>query len=299
MARPPVVPPELTRGPFTRGEALCAGLTPKQLRGTSWRRVGRGLYVWAGLPQSPRLVLSALQRRLPRGAAFSGLTAAWLHGLDLPPCDPIEVTVPEETGISTRAGLSIRRAMLPTSDVVQRQGLPVTSRLRTMVDLGGRLPVVEAVEVVDMALHQRLVRTDQLRGFISGHSRRKGVARLRRVVDLADAGAESPMETRLRLLLVLAGLPRPETQARLYDQRGCFVARTDLFYASQRLCLEYDGGTHRDRLVDDDRRQNRLVEAGFRVLRFTAADVLGSPDAVVAHVRAALQVLARGPNSSR
>jgi very-short-patch-repair endonuclease len=52
------------------------------------------------------------------------------------------------------------------------------------------------------------------------------------------------------------------------------------------LAIEYDGGNHRDRLVDDNRRQNDLVGAGFRLLRFTAPDVYGTPDLVVMQVRA-------------
>jgi hypothetical protein len=116
----------------------------------------------------------------------------------------------------------------------------------------------------------------------------RNVSRLRRVVELAEPATESPMETRLRILLIEAGLPRPQVQVWLADQRGAFVGRADLYYPSHRLVIEYDGGNHRDRLVEDDRRQNALVSAGYRVLRFTAADLLGHPEAVIAQVRAAL-----------
>jgi hypothetical protein len=105
------------------------------------------------------------------------------------------------------------------------------------------------------------------------------------------------METRLRLLLVLAGLPGPSAQVSLHDERGRFLGRPDLLYREQQLVIEYDGGVHRETLVNDDRRQNRLLGAGYRVLRFTAPDVLGTPDAVVAQVRAALaaRVVAGNP----
>src|SRR5215831_18073475 len=92
MAPRATVPTELTTGPFTLREARLAGLSRDQLRGASWRRVGRGLYVWSGLAETPALVLACVLRRLP-SAVFSGRTAAWLHGLDLPPCDPVEVTI--------------------------------------------------------------------------------------------------------------------------------------------------------------------------------------------------------------
>lgn len=103
MARRAAIPTELTRGPFTVAEAERAGLTRRQLEGRTWRRLGVGLYAWAGLPDRPELVLAAINRRLPAGAAFSGRTAAWLHGLDLPPCAPVELTVPPGA-VSTLAG---------------------------------------------------------------------------------------------------------------------------------------------------------------------------------------------------
>lgn len=96
------------------------------------------------------------------------------------------------------------------------------------------------------------------------------------------------METRLRMLLVLAKLPRPEAQVSIRDAQGHFLGRPDLLYPRERLAIEYDGGKHRDRLVDDNRRQNRLISAGFRILRFTAPDVYGTPDSLVMQVRHAL-----------
>jgi very-short-patch-repair endonuclease len=284
----PVVPAALKSGPFTLAEARQAGLTRKQLRSSAWRRLGGGQYAWSGLDQGPALTLAAIQRRLPAEAAFSGMTAAWLHGLDLPFGDPVEVTVPGGCGVSARAGVSVRRALLCADEVVERRGLRVTSALRTVADLGRRLPLVEAVVVADMALHKRLVDLEQLREHVAANRGRKGVVELRRVVELAEPAAESAMETRLRLVLVLAGLPRPEAQVPLYDSCGYFVARSDLYYRAQRLCVEYDGASHRDRVADDDRRQNALVNGGFRLLRFTAADVLRTPDALVHDVRLAL-----------
>jgi very-short-patch-repair endonuclease len=66
------------------------------------------------------------------------------------------------------------------------------------------------------------------------------------------------------------------------------VGRPDLFYRAQRLAIEYDGGNHRERMVDDDRRQNGLIAAGLRILRFTAPDVYKAPQSVAMQVRYAL-----------
>src|SRR5438309_7981657 len=133
-----------------------------------------------------------------------------------------------------------------------------------------------------------LVSIAELRAYVAEHPGAKGIARLRRVIGLTEPNAESPMETRLRMLPVLARPPRPEVQVSLHDHRGRFLGRPDLLYRRQKLAIEYDGGNHRDRLVDDNRRQNRLVGAGFRLLRFTAADVYGSPDLIAMQVRLGL-----------
>jgi very-short-patch-repair endonuclease len=107
---------------------------------------------------------------------------------------------------------------------------------------------------------------------------------LGRFDELAER-AESPMETRLRWMLIQARLPRPQVQTELRNQEGRFVGRADLYYPNARLVIEYDGQNHRDRLVEDNRRQNLLLSAGFRLLRFTASD---RPEAVTTQVRQAL-----------
>ena len=101
------------------------------------------------------------------------------------------------------------------------------------------------------------------------------------------------METRMRWLLIQAGLGSPEVQTDLRNDEGRFVGRADLYYPAARLVVEYDGGHHRDRLVEDNRRQNLLINAGFRLLRFTAADIYNRPGVVVAQVREAQR--ARNP----
>lgn len=228
-----------------------------------------------------------LRVRLPREGLFSGRTAAWLYGLDLPPCNPIEVTLPRGSPTSRLAGVSLTRSDVDDADVANVQDFPATSARRTIADLARRVPFIDAVVLVDVALHRSLVRMDQLRQWADAHTGYRGIGQLRRVLDLAEPASESPMETRLRVLLVLAGLPKPCVQVSLYDETGFFVARPDMCYPAKRLALEYDGGTHRSSLVADDRRQNRLLDAGYRVLRFTAGDIYQSQASVVALVRRA------------
>lgn len=288
VARKPVVPLELTRGPFTVADARRAGLARWHLVGASWRRLAHGRYAWVALDETTALSLEAARLRMSGSATFLGRTAAWLHGLDVAPCEPIEVILPGRGSGWEQGSVRVRRAALDECDVVVRRGLRTTSLLRTLSDISRNLTLVEAVVITDMALHSRLIKLVDLSKWVHHRAGRKGVGAVRRVLEFAEAGAESPMETRLRMLLVLSGLPRPEVQVTIRDEAGSVIGRPDLYYREHRLGLEYDGETHRVSLVEDNRRQNRLLLADVRLLRFTGADVRRRADSVVVQVRNAL-----------
>lgn len=287
MARPPHIPRELTTRPFSLAEAREAGLTLDALRGRAWRRLGSQLYCWEGVQGNAWLQLVAWKKVLPREAVFGGATAAWLLGLDLDPIHPVEIVVPSSSGVRSRSGLTVRRCEIAPHEVVTVRKLPATHLLWTLSDVCLRYPAVDALVALDMAIRARLTTAAALGRYAKMRRGRAGIRTLRFLAPLA-APAESAMETRLRWLLMQARLPRPEVQTSLHDADGRFVGRADLYYPAARLVLEYDGGNHRERLVEDDRRQNLLVNAGFRLLRFTAADVYNRPDIIQAQVRGAL-----------
>ena len=244
------------------------------------------------MPEGPILtwmdLLEKAWSRLPAGAAFSGLTAAWLHGLDVAGFSPVEATLPYGSGVSQRAGMATRHSKLPDEEVVYLRGWRATSMEVTLTDLCRRLSLTEAVVIADEALHKQLTSLDRLSSWTARNTGRHGIRRLRRVIEVAEPAAESPMESRLRMVLVTRGLPRPKAQVSIHDERGFFAGRPDLYYDSHRLGIEYDGGTHRDRMAEDNRRQNSLLEAGVHLLRFTAADVMGNPARVAAEVSSLL-----------
>lgn len=284
MPRAPYVPEQLVKGPFHISDARRFGLSKDHVLGKSWRRLGAGFYALRQISDRPIIKLAAVQQRLP-GGVLSGKTAAWLHGLDLEPIDPVEVTVDAEAKVSRLTGCILHRSRLEPNEISRRRGLTVTTRTRTFADLGRRLPLTEAVTALDQALHLRLVSKRALSAWATAHPGFRGVARLRRAMELAEPATESVMETRLRLLLVLAGLPRPWAQTVLTNSAGLFVGRVDLYYPEHKLAIEYDGAAHRERLASDNQRQNSLVDAGYHLLRFTATDVLSNPMSVVALVR--------------
>ena len=250
-------------------------------------RISRGIYVWRAR-LTPELMVKAAAMRVPPTAVFSGRTAAWLHGLTVDLREPIEVTLVKGGGISGRAGLAVRRHRLDPDDVVMARGRRTTSICRTLRDVAAKLPLVEAVVMLDLALQAKLTTLDELHSWIATRAGTTGISALRNAARQAEPGAESPMETRLRMLLVLRGLPRPLAQVAIVDSAGIFIGRLDLYYPEERLGLEYDGATHRDSLAEDNRRQNRLLAAGVRLLRFTAADIYSTPDAVAEQVAGVL-----------
>ena len=182
----------------------------------------------------------------------------------------------------------MRRSRFAEGDVVQVRGLPATSIVRTVCEVCCRLSLVEAVVLADAALHDRCSKIAELRSWAVAHAGQRGVKQLRQVLLHAEPAAQSPMESRLRMLLVLAGLPRPKAQAEIYNRMGRLIGRLDLYYENERLGIEYDGGLHRMQLAEDNRRQNLLLEAGVTLLRFTATDVYGRPEPVVNQVRGLL-----------
>src|SRR5262249_11820232 len=195
-----------------------------RLRWPNFTRLGRGVYLWSGLPSEPYTELAALSRRLPPDSAFSGLTAARIRGLDLVPAAPTEVTVPTGAAVRTRQDLRVRRGILGPQDVIKVHGMPVTSGLRTWFDLARHLPLIEAVAALDWALHRRLVNRSELSGYAEARAGWSGVRQVRNVLEHAEPKSESLMESRTRMLLILGRLPRPDVQVEIHDPDGIPVA---------------------------------------------------------------------------
>jgi hypothetical protein len=288
VSRAPRIPPEFKLRPFSLEEAREAGLTRHALSGEAWQRIGAGLYRWKELPGDPWLTLSAWRRVLPAQTVFAGASAAWLHGIDLEAPESVEVVLPPSSSVRTRAGLIVRHGHIPPPDVASIRGLRVTSLHLTLASLCLRRSKGEALVALDASVRLGLADPASLCQYAKTAKGRPGMARMRSLALLA-AAAESPMETRLRWLLIQAGLPRPQVQTNLHDGDSRFVGRADIYYPEARLVIEFDGGNHRERMVEDNRRQNLIINGGYRVLRFTAVDIYKRANALVAEVRDALE----------
>jgi hypothetical protein len=288
MPRTPARPPQL-RGRVFRGRDVVARgwLTRKQLRSGAWRRLRQDVYADSTLPVTHRLLVSAVGLALPEGAGFVGRSAAVLWGAgDLAEADdPVEVALPP--GRRWNAGPGVRvRTLLPGVAFVQLGRWRCTSPDDTAVDLLRFATVDDGVVLLDRLVQTGVVRLGDVRRTAGALPRCPGSARAREAASLADGLAESPQETRLRLLLVRAGLPDPVAQYRVFDGGG-FVARVDFAYPALKLAIEYDGLWHGERtaFLADRSRLNRLTAAGWVVLHVTADD-LRRPERLVARVLA-------------
>ena len=285
--------PEPLRGRIFRSrDAIAAGLlTRDALRSSAWRRLFRGIYVDAEVPDDARLRITGASLLLPATAVFSGRTAAHLLGAEElhDPAGPVEITVPPGQRFGPVSGLRVRQAPLPPGDLRRAAGLRCTTAVRTALDIARHEALLDAVPALDVFLRRGLVLPEELASAADALPVARGTRRARRAIALADGRAESPPETRVRVLLTVAGL-QPVPQFTVRDREGVFLARVDLAFPKHRVAIEYDGAWHADTLQfrRDRRRLNRLVEAGWVVLHLTAAD-LRDPAAVVDRVRRLLE----------
>jgi len=283
----PYVPPLLRGKTFRGSEAVARGvITRNQLRGPAWRAVYRDVYADATVPMTHRLRAEAAARFVVPGAVVSGVSAAVLWGVDLAGADDdVELAMPPHAHCRRVPGVRVRRTAIDPGEIVTRRGTRLTVPALTAVRVASVLDGDEAVVALDRIVGTGLVHLETVRG----RAALPGVgARARIACARADGLAQSPQETRLRLLMRRHRIPEPVAQ---YEVRhdGDFVARVDFAWPERRVAVEYDGLWHSEdgQFAKDRARLNRLREAGWTVVFVTAADVK-DPERLAAAIRAAL-----------
>jgi very-short-patch-repair endonuclease len=277
-----------------RGSVVVADgrLTRNELRSRAWQRLFRDVYTCACVPVTHAVRAMAAASVLLPDAVVSGRSAAVLWGIDAAqPLDDVEVTVPPGDSISATRGVRVRRRSFPADAVVVRRRVRVTSPVVTALDIARCEPLDEAVVLLDRLVQQGRATLGDIAAAAS-NATGPGCRQLRRAVAAADGRAESPQETRLRLLLHASTLPRPVAQFSVYDATG-FVARVDFAWPELRVAVEYEGRWHGERqnVTRDRRRLNRLTAASWTVIFVTAED-LADPVQLVARIGAALAAAA-------
>jgi very-short-patch-repair endonuclease len=139
---------------------------------------------------------------------------------------------------------------------------------------------------VDRLANRHRFHPDRLQDLCERYRGWRGVAKVPRVLELASPYAESPMETRLRLLIVAAGLPCPSVQWAVQDVATRTVLWLDLAWPELRIGIEYDGEPHTEpaRVLRDIERTTRLVDLGWRLYRYTKLDMSRNPARIIAEL---------------
>jgi hypothetical protein len=264
------------RQAFIGSEVIKSGaLTPYQLR-SRCVAIHPDVYVSPGTDLTATTRAHAAWLWSRRRGIVAGHSASAVHGAKW-----VDNRAPAQLLYQHRrppAGIHTWSDVVADDEVQLNDGLSVTTPARTAFDLACRNPVGRAVAAIDAlarATRFNVAHAVELAGRYKGH---RNVRRARAALNLVDAGAESPRETWLRLLLVEAGYPRPRTQIPVYGGFGELVAVLDMGWEDIKVAVEYEGDHHRA-----DRRQfNRdiarfeaLTELGWIVVRVTVEDVPG------------------------
>jgi hypothetical protein len=276
--------------PFVGTEALADGRLSRYALRSRYRPVYRNVYVPAGYE------LSAVSRGVAawlwsgRAATLVGLSAAALHGMRW--CDaafPAEVYRRNGKPVD---GIVIHRDEMHEDEVCIVRGIPVTTPARTALDLGRRKGLTTALIRIDALANRTGVKPAEVERLARRHPGIRGLVQLRQVLALMDGGAESPQETRTRLLLVRSGLPKPETQIRVTDRFNYPFARLDMGYRELKVAIEFDGAQHwtdpAQRTADIDRHAE-LSALGWLIVRVSSDLLRYRPEAIVVRVCAALR----------
>lgn len=278
-----------TRRPFTRSDALAAGISPKQLRGSRLGRIFTGVYIDARVPDHPLIRGEAALLIHPPGAFVSHATAALVHGVPVPNDPLTHVSVLEPRERRSRDG--IRGHVGTDEGVVELGRVRVSGPCKMFVELASALSMVDLVVVGDALVRLRMATPTSLIAACENSQDRHASTALR-AARYVRCDVDSPMESRLRLLIVLAGLPEPEVNHKLRDEHGNVTRRLDLSYPGVRLIVEYDGRQHveiRRNWLSDLERREQFDDADWRILVVTSDGIYKNPGETVARIHQALR----------
>ncbi|MDQ2638698.1 MAG: hypothetical protein M3Y83_17685, partial [Actinomycetota bacterium] len=265
--------------PFIGSEALASGLLSRYELRRNYRSIMPNVYL-------DKRIEPALWQRTAgawlwsrREAVIAGLAASALHGAkwvdDDSPVELIWRNARSPKGVVTRAD------HLYKEEWQRIDGLGVTTVERTAFDLGRRDRIGRAVERLDALARATDFKVSAIEELAAKHRHTRGLLQLEQALELMDRGAESPKETWLRLLLIRAGYPRPQTQIPVWSPDGARRYFLDMGWEDLKLAVEYEGDHHRttrDRFAYEIHRLEDIAEIDWLNIRVAArhhpADIL-------------------------
>lgn len=259
--------------PFIGAEALASAALPERAMRRNFQQLYPGVFVPRGVEPSARQRAEAAWLWSGRRGVVAGQSAAALLGVKW-----VDRSEPAELIHDNRkppARLVVRTERLGVGECSAIGTMQVTSAARTSFDIGRHTSSrIRSVQRLDAIANATGVTVADVEALAAAHRGARDLRRLRRVLPLVDAGAESPQETVARLALIDAGLPSPQTQFEVFGRYGEFIARLDMAYDEVKVGIEYDGAQHwtdpavRQRDID---RQFDLTALDWQVIRVSSA----------------------------
>jgi hypothetical protein len=269
--------------PFLGSEALAVGaLTPYELR-TRYVALHKDVYLPRDAELTAVLRAKACWLRSRRRGVLAGFSASALHGSKW-----IDATLPAaiiDTNHRPMPGVQVWDERIETDEIAVVNGMRVTTPARTALDLARRCRLGVAVAAIDALVQATDLKMADVELLVDRYRGRRGMKAARAALELVDGGAQSPKETWLRLLLIQAGFPAPQTQIPVLNEWRWAEAYLDMGWEDIKVAAEYDGEHHqssRYQYVKDIRRLEKAEHRyGWIVVRVVAED---RPEAVIRRV---------------
>ncbi|WP_142038279.1 DUF559 domain-containing protein [Promicromonospora kroppenstedtii] len=282
---------------FTVSEGLSRGISAQALRSRRLSAPTSGVRID---DPDPSLIdrCRAIARVVHPNAAFARTTALRLLGVELPwqleEDHAIHVVTPRRGERPQRFAIRPHFCGQKKLDVVHRLGLRITSAPQTWLQVSHGLTRDSLVGLGDAMTRRKnpLTTVDELELLLRETFKMRGLALCREAVELVRSGTDSSMESRLRLIIIDAGLPEPLVNVPALDATGQFLALPDLSYPELKIAVEYDGDHHRTDPATwrrDVERRQLLEGAGWLIITATADDVIRYPDRLIRRIRAAIR----------
>lgn len=282
----------------------AAGITRQRTRAGDLIHVSRGIRRPIAVVTQGTAALAAYTEINPRSVLSHG-TAARVWGIPLPVREQndaqIHIANPVPLRAPRRANVVGHRLTLYRGEVWNKNGVRLTSRARTWLDLASSLSLKDLIAAGDYlvcshgaefpAPREPKCTVDDLAEVIAHHPGIRGLRKARAALELIRVGVDSPPETFMRLALVEAGLPEPEINELVRDEFGRAVLWPDGAYRKYRISLQYDGGHHNDprQYQHDIQRLETTKSLGWEEIRIASADLRGEDPAAVRKIAAALK----------
>ncbi|WP_460818518.1 type IV toxin-antitoxin system AbiEi family antitoxin domain-containing protein [Nocardioides korecus] len=294
-----------TDGPFTYATVVATGMTRSAFRDLVdagvVRRLLKGVYAVAALPDTQLLRAQAIRLVVPAGVVVTDESAGWLAGAPMILRPGSHLETPPLTVFATDGHHRLRNALVDSgrrgfsaTDLTELHGVRVTTPLRTFLDLGRLRHRDRAIAAMDQLLALGRFELEEVFAELPRFRGRRGVVQLRALTPLADARAESPPESALRLRFHDGGLPTPVPQHDVLDEHGRFLGRADLAVPELGFVAEYDGeGVHGPRQAHHDQvRRDAMRAAGWTVCVVRKDNLYGQHQDVI-------EMLWRGVHEAR